>query len=88
MPPDRIQILAEAIYSGGSLHFRGFHFIPDRELSEREKESKGARREEEGRGRGENRRINPFSTPDLRSSSIMPLFISLFVFLDRSMTCE
>ena len=64
--------------------------IPDQiESSEKERKrakEQGEKKKEEGRG--ESRRINFFSTPDLRSSSIMPLFISLFVFLDRSMTCE
>ena len=51
----------------------------------RAKEQGGKRKEKE---RGESRRINTISTPNLRSSSIMLFFISLFVYLDRFMTCE
>ena len=64
--------------------------IPDQiESSEKERKrakEQGEKKKEEGRG--ENRRIKLFSPPDLRSSSIMLLFISLFVSLDRSMTSE
>ena len=63
------------------------HTNPESLEKERKRaKEQGEKKKEEGRG--ENRRINLFSTPDLRSSFIMPLFISLFVFLDRSMTCE
>jgi hypothetical protein len=64
--------------------------IPDQfESSEKERKrakEQGEKKKEEGRG--ENRRIKLFSPPDLRSSSIMLLFISLIVSLDRSMTSE
>ena len=79
----------QRLYIAGDLSiFKGW--IPDQiESSEKErkraKEQGGKTKEEE---RGESRRINPFSTPDLRSSSIMLFFISFLVFLDRSMTCE
>jgi hypothetical protein len=81
--------IGQRLFKAGDLSISGgFNSLHSRELREREKERKGARREEEGRGRVGNRRIKLFSTPDLRSSSIMPLSIFLFVYLDRSMTCE
>jgi hypothetical protein len=53
--------------------------------SEREQRSKERRRRRKKR---RNSKDLALPTPDLQSSFIMTLSISLFVYLDRSMTCE
>jgi hypothetical protein len=66
MPPDRFQIVAEAIYSGGSLHFWGIPFqIRLRAQRKREREQ---RSKEEGRRKKEEAKV------DGSTSSPFPIF--------------
>jgi hypothetical protein len=65
--------------------------LPHTTSESTERERKRAKEQEEEKKEEEEAKVEGssiFSTPDLRSSFIMTLSISLFVYLDRSMTCE